>query len=153
MVDEKGAQLGVINIGEAVFRARQAGLDLVEVAPQAKPPVCKIIDFKKFRYQEEKKQRAGYKKNKGGDTKEIRFTPFIAQNDFELRLKRAKEFLSEGDKVRLTVKFIGRQITKKQFGYELLQKSLASLGTLAAVEVEPKWQGRLLMMVLKPTKK
>lgn len=153
MVDEKGNQLGVLPIGEALFRARQAGVDLVEVAPAAKPPVCKIINFKKFRYQEEKKQRAGWKKTKASETKEIRFTPFIAKNDFEIRVKKAKEFLGEGDKVRLTVKFVGRQITKKQFGYELLNKTLETLKAIAVVEVEPKWQGRLLMMVLKPIKK
>lgn len=153
VLDEKGVQLGVMSRDEALFRARQAGLDLVEVAPEAKPPVCKIIDFKKFKYQEDKKQKAGQKKAKASETKEIRFTPFIAKNDFDIRLKRAREFLGEGDKVRLTVKFMGRQITKKQFGYELLNKALTNLKDLAVVEVEPKWQGRLLMMVLKPIKK
>ncbi len=152
VVDEKGKQLGVMSKDEALFRAKQAGLDLVELAPEAQPPVCKLIDFKKFKYQEDKKQRAGQKKSKGSEIKEIRFTPFIAKNDFEIRLKRAREFLSEGDKVRITVKFVGRQLTKKQFGYELLNKVRENLKDLAAVEVEPKWQGKLLMTVLKPNK-
>lgn len=138
---------------EALFKARQAGLDLVEVASNAKPPVCKIIDFKKFKYQEDKKQRAGKKKNKAGETKEIRFTPFIAKGDYELRIKRAKGFLEEGEKVRLTVRFVGRQITRKQFGYDLLKKVNDTLREISKVEVEPKWHGRMLSMVLKPSQK
>jgi translation initiation factor IF-3 len=151
VVDEKGKQIGVIPTQEALFKARQKGLDLVEVAPEAKPPVCKLIDFKKFKYQESKKLRTG-KKRKRQDLKEIRFTPFIAPKDFEVRLNRAKEFLSEGHKIRLTVKFVGRQITRKQFGYDLLSKASKTLGEISKVESEPKFQGRLLMMVLKPSK-
>jgi translation initiation factor IF-3 len=153
VVDERGGQLGVMAIGEALFKSRQVGLDLVEVAPEAKPPVCKIIDFKKFKYQEDKKQKAGSKKTKQSQTKEIRFTPFIAQNDYETRVKRAKEFLEDGDKVRVTVKFVGRQITRKQFGYELLKKVSDQLSQIAKVDIEPKWQGRLLTMLLAPVGK
>ena len=153
VVDEKGEQLGVVPIGEALFKARQAGLDLVEVAPEAKPPVCKIINFKKFKYQEDKKARAGSKKSKQSETKEVRFTPFIAQNDFDIRVKRAKEFLEDGDKVRLSVKFLGRQITRRQFGYDLLNRVNQQLKDITKVESEPKWQGRILMMVLAPIKK
>lgn len=122
IIDEKGKQIGVIPTQEALFKARQRGLDLVEVAPKADPPVCKIIDFKKFKYKEAKKARAGKKKKKQG-LKGIRFTPFIAKKDFEVRVGRAQEFLSEGYKVKLTVKFVGRQITRRQFGYDLLKKS------------------------------
>lgn len=135
---------------EALFKARQQGLDLVEVAEKAQPPVCKLINFKKFRYLESKKEQAGRKKSKQQEVKEFRFTPFIAQNDFEMRIKRAKQTLQGGDKVKLTVKFIGRQITRKEFGEELLKKAIQALETLAKVEVQPKWQGRLLTMVLKP---
>ena len=138
---------------EALFKARQAGLDLVEVASNTNPPVCKIIDFKKFKYQEDKKQRAGKKKNKAGETKEIRFTPFIAKGDYDLRIRRAKGFLKEGEKVRLTIRFVGRQITRKQFGYDLLKKVNTTLGEISKVEVEPKWHGRMLSMVLKPSQK
>lgn len=136
-----------------MFKARQKGLDLVEVASKADPPVCKIIDFKKFKYQENKKQRAGKKKGVRQDTKEIRFTPFIAQNDFNIRIEKAKQFLKEGNNVRLTVKFVGRQITRKQFGYELLKKAIKQLKELSRTENEPKWQGRLLTISLKPSKK
>lgn len=127
-------------------------MDLVEVAPNAKPPVCKIIDFKKFRYQEAKKEQAGRKKGKIKGSKEIRFTPFIAQNDYKIRVQRAKEFLTEGHKVKLVVKFVGRQITRKQFGFDLLKKAQEELKEVSKVESEPKFQGKLLMMVLTPTK-
>lgn len=126
-------------------------MDLVEVAPNANPPVCKLIDFKKFKYQEDKKLKAG-KKGKKQYLKEIRFTPFIASNDFEVRVNRAKEFLTEGHKIRLTVKFVGRQITRKQFGFELLTRAFEQLKNFAKMEVEPKFQGKLLMMVVTPIK-
>lgn len=152
VITEKGEQLGVISLDEALFKARQQGLDLVEVAEKADPPVCKIIDFKKFRYLESKKEQAGKKKNKHQDIKEFRFTPFIAQNDFDMRLKRAKEVLEQGDKVKLTVKFVGRQLSRKEFGQNLLDKAIAQLKDFSSVETQPKWQGRLLSTVLKPVK-
>ena len=137
---------------EALFKARQKGLDLVEVASKADPPVCKIIDFKKFIYQENKKARTGKKKKRQG-LKGIRFTPFIASKDYEVRVNRAKEFLADGYKVKLTVKFVGRQITRKQFGYDLLKKAVEQLKEISKVETEPKLQGKLLMMVLSPSAK
>jgi len=152
IIGEKGAQVGVLPTQEALFKARQKGLDLVEVAPNANPPVCKLIDFKKFMYQEKKKQRAG-KKKKRQDLKQIRFTPFIAKGDFEVRVNRAKEFLNQGHKVKLTVKFVGRQITRKQFGYDLIKKAVKQLENISKIETEPKFQGKLLMMVIKPSKK
>jgi translation initiation factor IF-3 len=137
---------------EALFKAKQKGLDLVEVASQAKPPVCKIVDFNKFKYLENKKQRKGAKKSKVKETKEIRFSPFIAENDFQFRIKRAKEFLKESHKIRLTIWFKGRQITRKQFGYELLEKAVKALEEVSKVESEPKFHGKMLSMVLKPGK-
>jgi len=121
---------------------------LVEVAEKAQPPVCKIIDFKKFKYQEAKKLRSG-KKGKKQDLKEIRFTPFIASKDYQTRIERAKEFLNQGHKVRLSVKFVGRQITRKEFGHKLLTRAVKELENISKVEAEPKFQGRLLMTVLK----
>ena len=138
-------------LGEALFKARQKKLDLVEVAPKANPPVCKIIDFRKFKYQESKKEQAGRKKGKIKGLKEIRFTPFIAQNDYKVRVARAKEFLTEGHKLRLVVKFVGRQITRKQFGYELLKEAQKELAKVSKLESEPKFHGKLLMMTLAPT--
>jgi len=135
---------------EALFKARQQSLDLVEVAEKAQPPVVKIIDFKKFKYQEDKKTQAGKKKGKSQEVKEFRFTPFIAQNDFEIRVKRARKELTSLNKVKLTVKFVGRQITRKEFGQELLQKAIKELGDISKVEIQPKWQGRMLTTTLKP---
>jgi translation initiation factor IF-3 len=153
VVDEKGSQIGVMPLGKALNQAQQAGLDLVEVAPKAQPPVCKIIDFKKFRFQEEKKQKESKKKSKKVELKQVRLRPFIAENDFNFRIKRAKEFLKEGNKVKITVYFRGREVTKKDFGYQLLKKTIEKLDTLAEVETEPKFTGRRLEMVLKPTKR
>lgn len=144
--------MGVMDREEALFRATQQKRDLIEIAPKAKPPVCKIIDFNKFRYQENKKEAISRKKSKGALTKEVRFTPFIAKNDFETRIKKTEGFLKEGHKVRLTVKFMGRQMGKKQFGYNLLKQATESLKTIAKIELEPRLQGYLLMTILSPTK-
>jgi len=127
-------------------------LDLVEVAPKAKPPVCKIIDFNKFKYQENKKQSKGRKSKKQKELKEIRLTPFIAKNDFKVRIKKSKDFLKEGHKVRVSVRFVGRQITRKKFGYELLEKAVKQLKEVAEPETEPSFRGKILSMVFKPNK-
>ncbi|HUS59899.1 MAG TPA: translation initiation factor IF-3 [Nevskiaceae bacterium] len=153
VVDEKGKQISVMPLDKALNQAQQTGLDLVEVAPKAQPPVCKIIDFKKFRFQEEKKQKENQKKSKKVELKEVRLKPFIAENDFDFRIKRAKDFLKKGNKVKFTVRFRGREFTKKDFGYELLKKTVEKLSGLAEVETEPKFAGRQMEMILKPIKK
>lgn len=152
VIGEDGKQVGILSTKEAWEIAQAQGLDLVEIAPTANPPVTRIIDYKKFLYQEEKKEREAKKKNKGGDLKEIRLTPFIAQGDLEVRIKRAEEFIREGNKVRAVVRFTGRQLGKKGFGYEVLTKTVAALSTLAVVEGEPKWIGRSLVTTLTPSK-
>lgn len=150
VVDDQGKQIGVISLQEALEKAREAGFDLVEIAPKAKPPVCKIIDFKKFRFQEAKKEAKARKKGKGGELKEVRLTPFIAENDLKFRLKRAEEFLKDKHKVKIGVKFKGRQMGKKDFGYKLIETVIGKLQDLAEVETEPKFVGRRLEMVLRP---
>jgi translation initiation factor IF-3 len=151
VVDETGGQLGVMPLNEALFMANQKGIDLVEVAETAKPPVCKLIDFKKFLYQESKKASAGRKKGKGSmDQKEIRLTPFMGDKDYQDRIRKAKEFLADGHRVKLVVKFFGRQLTRKEFGYKQLEKAILGLAEIAKVEAEPKFQGKLLFMTLKP---
>lgn len=152
VVDEKGKQIGVVSLKKAQNLAQQIGLDLVEVASKAQPPVCKIIDFKKFRFQEEKKQKEGQKKSKKVELKEVRLRPFIAENDYNFRIKKAEKFLKEGNKVKITVLFRGREVTKKEFGYKLLKKTIEKLSSLAEVEIEPSFSGRRLEMVLKPVK-
>jgi len=152
LVDEKGKQIGVLPKEKALKQAQKKGLDLVEVAPSAKPPVCKIIDFKKFKFLESKKQQQDKKKTKRVELKEIKLGPFIAENDFNYRLKKAEEFLKEGDKVKISVVFRGRQITKKDFGYKLMERVLEKLKPFSEIDFEPKFAGRKLEMTLKPVK-
>ncbi len=153
VVDEKATQIGVLSLKEALDLAEERGLDLVEVAPKAVPPVAKIIDFAKFKYQLKQKLSSGAKKSKAQDIKEIRFTPFIAENDYSIRIKKALEFLEDGDKVKLVVKFVGRQITRKDFGKALMKKAIKALSEESTVEREPAFQGKLLISTLNPIKK
>jgi translation initiation factor IF-3 len=127
-------------------------MDLVEVTDKATPPVCRIIDFRKFRYNEQKKDQSGRKKGKSQDIKEVRFTPFIGRGDFDSRIKKIRSFLEEGDKVKLTVKFVGRQITRKDFGDRIMNEALVAVEDIAKVESEPTLQGKMLAMVIKPRK-
>ena len=153
VIGEDGKQLGLMSAESALNEAKKRGLTLVEIAPNAKPPVVKIVNFGKFRYQEEKKLRAQAKKGKPGDLKEVRFSPFIAENDYKVRLEKVKRFLGEKDKVRLVVVFRGPQMGSKQFGYNLLKKVLDELGETVSVDMQPKFLGKHLMMIVSPTNK
>jgi translation initiation factor IF-3 len=152
LVDDKGGQIGVVTKEQALAMAQEAGADLVMVAPNANPPVVKIIDFAKFKYQQKQKDSGSRKRAKSVGLKEIRFTPFIAQGDLNYRLKQAREFLEDGNKVKLNVKFTGRQITRKSFGENLLQKAVSELSDIATVEREAAWQGKILFTQLQPKK-
>ena len=152
VIGEKGKQIGVMPKEEALKQAREKGLDLIEVAPRAQPPVCKIIDFRKFKYLESKKRQGERKKSSKVEIKEIRLTPFIAEGDFNFRAKRAEKFLKEGHRVKLVVKFKGRQITKKEFGYEVLGKALEKLSPFSEKDSEPKFVGRRIEINLSPDK-
>ena len=152
MVGDGGTQYGVISKTEAMEKATELGVDLVLVAPNAKPPVAKLIDFAKFRYQQEKKEQTSKKKTSVQETKEIRLTPFMAENDLNTRIKKAQKFLVGNDKVRFSVWFHGRQITRKQFGFDVLKLAMEKLGGIAAVEQEPKFRGKILQMTIKPAK-
>ena len=132
--------------------ARDSENDLVEIAPMAKPPVAKIINYKKFLYIENKKEQKAKKGIKGGDIKGIRLTPFIAQGDLDVRIKKAEEFLKEGNKVRAAVRFTKRQLGKKQFGYEVLTRFKEGLTLVGQLESEPKWLGKELIATLAPIK-
>lgn len=151
MVGADGSQIGVISRDEALRRANEAGLDLVIVAENAKPPVAKIIAFAKFKYQQQQKESQGRKKAKTVEIKEVRFTPFIAEGDYQQRIKKARKFLEGGDKVRLTVKFVGRQITRKGFGENLISKAISELADCSRVEFNPKLQGKILFCQLQST--
>lgn len=153
VLDATGSQVGILPKYEALKLAREQGLDLVEIAPTAKPPVAKLIDFKKFLYQEEKRKREEKKKAKSSETKEVRLGPFMSDNDLAVMIKRAREFIEEGDKVRLVVKFKGRQITKKEFGNGVINKVLESLSDVAKVEKEARMEGRQMVAILSHEKK
>jgi translation initiation factor IF-3 len=150
LIGSDGTQLGVVKTSEALAKAKEEGLTLVEVAASAVPPVAKIVDFGKFRYQEEKKIRKQNKGAKGGELKEIRFSPFIGTSDYEVRLKRVKEFLGEKNKVKVVVVFLGRQMNSKPFGYKLIERIKADLGENISVDMEPKFLGRHLMTIISP---
>ena len=152
VIDDKGKQIGLMPVSQALQQARNLGLDLVEIVPKAKPPICKIINFKKFLFLEEKKASEEKRKNKKTKLKEIQLTPFIAQNDLEIRFKRVEEFLKEGNKVRLVIKFRGREMDKKDFGYRLIGKALERLKDIAGTDMEPRFLGRQLETVLTPVK-
>ena len=153
VLDAEGNQIGVLSKFEALEAARSQGLDLVEVAPMAKPPVAKIVDYKKFLYQEEKKKREEKKKTKVSETKEVRLGPFMSENDLGVMERRAREFLTNGDKVRLVVFFSGRQITHPEFGHKVLDKTIADLSDISKVEREKRLEGRKLIVLVSPDKK
>jgi translation initiation factor IF-3 len=153
VISSDGKQIGVLSKAEALKKSKKEGLDLIEIAPLASPPVAKIINFGKFRYQEEKKRRQEAKKAKSTELKEIRFTPFIAENDYNIRLERIKEFLAEKNKVKTVVVFKGRQLGSKQFGYSLLKRLVDGFGDTIAVDMEPKFIGRHLIMIISPVNK
>lgn len=150
VVDHQGAQIGVLKTEAALAKAKEQNLDLVEVAPKAQPPVVKIIDFAKFKYQEAKKQRSGQKPQP--DTKEVRFSPFMDENGIKIRLKRANSFLKAGNRVKLVVKFSGRQITHKEFGEKLLENVLEQLKEVSSLVEKPKLTGKFLNSQVKPKK-
>lgn len=153
VVDETGKQVGLMTKEEALQEARNRGVDLVEIAPTAKPPVAKMIDFKKFKYLEAKKEREGNKKSGKVELKEIRFTPFIAQGDFDSRIGKIREILTDGDRVKIVVKFVGRQITHVEFGHKVVKRVIAELEGAAQPDGEPKLQGKQLFLILNPSKK
>lgn len=145
--------MGVFPLKEALEKAREAELDIVEIAPHAQPPVAKIINFAKFRYQEEKKEReARRKEKKGTEQKEIWLTPFMAQNDYLVKVSRIKEFLKGGHKVRIAVRFKGRQMGRKEFGYEVVKKLEDDVKDDGRIEQAPKFLGRQLVTTLTPVK-
>lgn len=153
VIDTDGKQLGVFSAQEALVRAQAQGLDLVEIAPHANPPVVKIIEFAKFKYQQEKRAReARRKERRGTERKEVWLTPFIGESDYETRLEKIKEFLAQGHKVRVVVKFKGPQMAHKEFGYKIADRLKKDTQEIAGIDQEPKFLGRQLLFVLAPAK-
>lgn len=153
VLDGEGKQIGVLSKQEALQLARDQELDLVEIAAKANPPVVKIIDFKKFLYQESKKKQEEKRKAKVSETKEIRLSPFISDNDLQVMIRRGREFLEDGDKVRLVLKFKGRQIVHPEFGKEILAKTIVALSDVSKVDREAHFEGRQLVALLSPERK
>ena len=153
LLDEDGKQINVVTLAEAIQLSVESGLDLVEVASNAVPPVVKLIEFSKFKYQEAKKAKAEKKGMKGGETKEVQMTPFIGQGDYDTRIKKSKEFLTTGNKVKLSIKFQGRQIQKPEFGYQLVERFKNDLAEISAPEGTAKLIGKRLLITFTPVKK
>lgn len=153
MVAEDGEQLGVVGIREAMAKAEDAELDLVEIAPQAQPPVCKIMDYGKFKYHEQKKQHEAKLKQKQIQVKEIKFRPRTDDADYQVKLRNLIRFLTEGDKTKITLRFRGREMAHQEFGLELLKRVEQDLLEHGIVEQFPKLEGRQMVMVLAPKKK
>ena len=151
LIDETGQNVGVVPKLEASSRALEAGLDLVEISPDAEPPVCKIMDFGKFKYQEQKKAAEARKKQKVVEVKEIKMRPGIDDHDYDTKLKAMKRFFEEGDKVKVTLRFRGRELAHTHLGMEVLQRVKSDSETFAKVEFEPKFEGRnQMIMILAP---
>lgn len=153
VLDNEGKQIGILSKFEALNKARELELDLVEVAPKAQPPVARIVDFNKFLYQQEKKKREEKRKAKISETKEVRLGPFMNTHDLEFMLKRARNFLSDGNKVRFVLKFIGRQITHPEFGREVLNKAITNLADISKIERDPHFEGKQLIVIITPERK
>jgi translation initiation factor IF-3 len=142
--------IGVVSIREALERAEQAGLDLVEVAPQAEPPVCKILDFGKYKYEIQKKKNEARKRQKVIEVKEIKLRPGIDDHDYEVKLRAMRKFLGEGDKVKITLRFRGRELAHQELGAQLLDRVRADLEAISKVEQFPRMEGRQMTMVVAP---
>lgn len=153
MVGEDGQQLGIVPIRQALTLAEEAGVDLVEIAPMAQPPVCKIMDIGKFKYQEAKRAHEAKLKQKQVQVKEIKFRPGTDENDYQIKLRNVTKFLSEGDKAKITLRFRGREMAHQEIGMRMLERIKADLEQQAMVEQWPKMEGRQLIMVLAPSKK
>lgn len=152
MVDQDGEMVGIIGRLEAIRMAQDVGLDLVEVSPNAEPPVCKILDYGKFKYEQQKKKVEAKKKQKIVEVKEIQMRPGIDDNDFQVKVRAMHRFLEEGNKVKVTLRFRGREIAHQELGMEVLDRVRACLVADAKVENVPKLEGKQIIMVVAPAK-
>ena len=150
LVAENGDQLGIKSVSEALRLAEEANVDLVEIAPLADPPVCKLMDYGKFRYREQKKAHEAKLKQKQIQVKEIKFRPGTDEGDYKIKLGKLIQFLEEGDKVKVTLRFRGREMAHQELGVQLLDRVKGDTAPLAKVEQEPKFEGRQMIMVLAP---
>lgn len=149
----EGEQLGIVNTLEAVRMAEEAGVDLVEIAPNAEPPVCRLMDYGKFKYQEQKRLAEARAKQKIIQVKEVKFRPATDEGDYQVKLRNLKRFLEEGDKAKVTLRFRGREMAHQELGMRVLERVRDDLVDMASVEAMPKLEGRQMVMVLSPRKK
>lgn len=150
LVDDEGNQLGIVNVREALSLAHERGLDLIEVAPQAAPPVCRIMDYGRYKYEQSKRDKDAHKKQKGGDLKGVWLRPGTDDHDFNFKLKNALKFLEDGDKVRVVVRFRSREITHPEFARKLLDRVAEAANEVAVMEKAPAMEGRTMTMILSP---
>ncbi len=150
LIDEQGENLGVVSKDEAIERAEDAGMDLVEISPGADPPVCKILDYGRFKYQDQKKKNEARKKQKTIDIKEIKMRPNIDTHDYDVKMRSINRFIADGDKVKVTMRFRGREMVHQELGLKVLDRVRDQLEEVAKVEQFPKMEGRQMIMVVAP---
>ena len=150
VISNDGENLGVINTNEAISQAKNQGLDLIEIAPNANPPVCKIMDMGKFKYDAQKKANLAKKKQKIIALKEIKMRPVTETHDYEFKVKNAKKFIAKGDKVKFTIRFKGRELQHSSLGNELMDKIKQDMESIGRVELQPKFDGKQMIMVIQP---
>jgi translation initiation factor IF-3 len=153
LIGVDGEQEGIVPIAKALEIAEEAGLDLVEVAPTSKPPVCRIMDFGKYKFEQSKKQHEAKKKQKQIQVKEVKFRPGTDEGDYQVKLRNLIRFLSEGDKTKVTLRFRGREMAHQELGAKLLQRVESDLTEYGSVEQRPKMEGRQMIMVIAPVRK
>ncbi|MFY3746245.1 translation initiation factor IF-3 [Anaeromyxobacter sp. Red801] len=153
VIGAEGEQLGVLPIDQALARAQELGMDLVEVSPMAKPPVCKIMDYGRFKYLEKKKQNEAKKKQVVVQLKEVKLRPRTEEHDYDTKIKKVREFLGEANKARITVMFRGREMSHRELGQKVLQRVIEDLRDVAVIESAPRMEGRQMFMILAPNPK
>ena len=150
VIASNGENLGILNTNEAIVMAKEEGLDLIEIAPNAKPPVCKIIDMGKYKYDAQKKANKAKKKQKKIELKEIKLRPVTETHDYNFKIKNAQKFLTKGDKVKFTVRFKGRELQHSNLGHDLMKKIKKDINQFGKVELDPKFDGKQMIMVIQP---
>jgi translation initiation factor IF-3 len=153
LIDQEGTQAGIVSLDEALSAATEAGLDLVEIQPNAEPPVCRIMDFGKFVFEQKKQKQAAKKKQKQVHVKEVKFRPGTEEGDYQVKLRNLIRFLSDGDKAKVTMRFRGREHAHRELGLEMLKRIESDLAEYGQVEQQPQMEGRQMVMVLGPIKK
>ena len=150
VIASSGENLGILNTNEAISMAKEEGLDLIEIAPNAKPPVCKIIDIGKYKYDAQKKANQAKKKQKKIEVKEIKLRPVTETHDYQFKIKNAQKFISKGDKVKFTIRFKGRELQHSHLGEELMDKIKVDMQEVGKVELNPRFDGKQIIMVIQP---